>query len=100
VHQNCWTVQTGLQGILHDGQGIEGGGEKRSSSHPNVSANKRKNRKKKYENFFFFGGKSVIHGILLFAGRVWELNPCKKRGMSEPVRISAHTCSFNLIFRN
>jgi hypothetical protein len=35
-----------------------------------------------------------------FCGRVWELNLCKIQGMSDSVKISVYTCSFNLIFRN
>jgi hypothetical protein len=76
----------------YDGQRIEGG-KKRSSFHPNVSANKRKNT----ETFFL---REVSYSQnFAFCGRVWELNPCKKQGMSDSVRISVYTCSFNLICR-
>lgn len=76
MHQNCLTVQTGLQGILYDGQGIEIG--KKGAAPIRMFLPTKEKTLKNAESFF--GGKSVIHGILLFVGGSGNLTPAKNKG--------------------
>jgi len=67
VHQNCFTVQTGLQGILHDGQGIEVGKKKEQLSSECFCQQKKK-MLKNMETFFLEGSQLFTEFCFLREG--------------------------------
>jgi len=70
VHHNCSTVQTGLQGILHGGQGVEGGGGKKKGTAPirMFLQTKEKKNTKDIKTFFLEGSQLFTEFCFLREG--------------------------------